>query len=107
MTQTFPGGHDDFIHDVAFDFYGTRCATCSSDRKIKVWGKENHADGEPWVLQSEWSAHLGSVWKVAWAHPEFGQVLASCSFDRTVYVWEEQEGAVTAQQQRKSVTSKR
>ena len=34
--------------------------------------------------------HSGSVWRVTWAHPEFGQVLATCSFDRTVGVWEEQ-----------------
>ena len=34
--------------------------------------------------------HSGSVWRVVWAHPEFGQVLATCSFDRTVAVWEEQ-----------------
>ncbi|RQM14605.1 hypothetical protein B5M09_010958, partial [Aphanomyces astaci] len=25
----------------------------------------------------------------AWGHPEFGQIVASCSFDRTVIVWEE------------------
>ena len=25
--------HDDFIHDVAYDFYGKRMASCSSDRK--------------------------------------------------------------------------
>lgn len=29
--------------------------------------------------------------KVSWAHPEFGQVFASCSIDRTVKIWEEQE----------------
>lgn len=29
--------------------------------------------------------------KVTWAHPEYGQVLASCSFDRTVKIWEESE----------------
>jgi WD40 repeat protein len=29
------------------------------------------------------------VWKVTWAHPEFGQVLATCSFDRSVAIWEE------------------
>ena len=29
------------------------------------------------------------VWKVIWAYPEFGQVLATCSYDRTVAVWEE------------------
>lgn len=33
--------------------------------------------------------HSGSVWRVTWAHPEFGQVLATCSFDRTAAVWEE------------------
>ena len=34
--------------------------------------------------------HSGSVWRVTWAHPEFGQALATCSFDRTVAIWEEQ-----------------
>ena len=33
--------------------------------------------------------HTGSVWRVAWAHPEFGQVIATCSFDRTAVIWEE------------------
>ncbi len=28
--------------------------------------------------------------RVTWAHPEFGEVLATCSFDRTTAVWEEQ-----------------
>lgn len=28
--------------------------------------------------------------KVSWAHPEFGQVLASCSSDRMVHIYEEQ-----------------
>ena len=30
------------------------------------------------------------MWRVTWAHPEFGQVLATCSFDNTAAVWEEQ-----------------
>lgn len=34
-------------------------------------------------------AHSASVWKVTWAHPEFGSVLATCSFDRTAAIWEE------------------
>ena len=36
-------------------------------------------------------AHDSVVLKVSWSHPEFGQALASCSFDRTVKIWEEQE----------------
>lgn len=32
------------------------------------------------------------MWRLSWAHPEFGTVLATCSFDRTVSVWEETIG---------------
>ncbi|XP_069681868.1 nucleoporin SEH1 isoform X1 [Periplaneta americana] len=78
--------HKDLIHDVAYDFYGQRMATCSSDQFVKVWDQDEH---ENWHLTANWKAHSGSVWKVTWAHPEFGQVLATCSFDRTAAVWEE------------------
>ncbi|XP_017781223.1 PREDICTED: nucleoporin seh1 isoform X1 [Nicrophorus vespilloides] len=78
--------HKDLIHDVAYDFYGNRMATCSSDQYVKVW---DQIGNEKWTLTSSWKAHSGSVWKVTWAHPEFGQVLATCSFDRTAAVWEE------------------
>lgn len=30
--------HKDFVHDVSFDYYGKRLATCSSDQKINVCG---------------------------------------------------------------------
>jgi hypothetical protein len=29
-----PGDHKDLIHDVAYDWYGRRLATCSSDQAI-------------------------------------------------------------------------
>uniref|UniRef100_A0A069DSZ2 Putative nucleoporin seh1-a-like protein n=1 Tax=Panstrongylus megistus TaxID=65343 RepID=A0A069DSZ2_9HEMI len=77
--------HRDLIHDVAFDHYGIRMATCSSDQYVKVWDLDNRE----WKQTAMWKAHSGSVWKVAWAHPQFGQVLATCSFDRTAAVWEE------------------
>jgi len=88
IFHKFPTQHDDLIHDISYDFFGKRLATCSSDQKIKVWDQND--DGE-WVLTTEWKAHCGSVWKLAWAHPEFGQIIASCSFDRTVIIWEETE----------------
>lgn len=47
-------------------------------------------------MSASWKAHSGSVWRLSWAHPEFGQVLATCSFDRTVSVWEETVGEKTA-----------
>ena len=40
--------------------------------------------------------HDGPVWQVAWAHPRFGHILASCSYDRQVFVWKEVETNVWA-----------
>ncbi|XP_019870416.1 nucleoporin SEH1 [Aethina tumida] len=85
-AQEINAEHKDLIHDVAYDYYGDRMATCSSDQYVKVW--DQNKDGK-WTLTSSFKAHSGSVWKVTWAHPEFGQVLATCSFDRTAAVWEE------------------
>lgn len=61
-------------------------ATCSSDQYVKIWDSDEHGN---WKLTASWKAHHGSIWKVTWAHPEFGQVIATCSFDRTAAVWEE------------------
>ena len=33
----FQPGHEDLVHDLAYDFFGQRLATCSSDQRIKVW----------------------------------------------------------------------
>jgi protein transport protein SEC13 len=33
------------------------------------------------------SSHEGPVWQVAWAHPKFGTILASASYDARVIIW--------------------
>nr|XP_025861784.1 nucleoporin SEH1 isoform X2 [Vulpes vulpes] len=86
VARSIAADHKDLIHDVSFDFHGRRMATCSSDQSVKVWDKSESGD---WHCTASWKTHSGSVWRVTWAHPEFGQVLASCSFDRTAAVWEE------------------
>ena len=53
---------------------------------MQVW--DLNENGE-WICTSSWKTHSASVWRVAWAHPDFGQVLVTCSFDRTAIVWEE------------------
>lgn len=35
-SHTIFADHKDLIHDVAYDFYGERMATCSSDQYVKV-----------------------------------------------------------------------
>ncbi|KAF5099470.1 hypothetical protein D0Z03_001006 [Geotrichum reessii] len=46
-------------------------------------------DGAVWVLSDSWKAHDSTIVKVVFASPEFGQVIASCSYDATVRVFEE------------------
>lgn len=36
QARTINAEHKDLIHDVAYDFYGRRMATCSSDQSVKV-----------------------------------------------------------------------
>lgn len=93
QAKVIPTEHKDIIHDVSFDFYGRRMATCSSDHTVKIWDLDDNGE---WICTADWRVHSGSVWKVTWAHPEFGQVLATCSFDRTAIVWEEQVGEVSS-----------
>jgi len=92
VSKTIKAGHEDLIHDVAYDFYGKRMATCSSDQHVKIWDQDESGN---WTCSASFKTHNGSVWKVTWAHPEFGQVIATCSFDRTVHVLEEIAGEKT------------
>lgn len=36
------------------------------------------------------SRHEGAVWSVSWAHPKFGTILASCSYDGRILIFREQ-----------------
>ena len=86
--RTFDTGHTDLVHDVAFDFYGKRVASCSSDHLIKVYEPPGEGEGEgapPVTLKG----HQGPVFQVAWAHPQFGTLLASCGYDKRVIVFRE------------------
>ena len=56
IVQPILASHEDSIHDVAYDYYGRRMASCSSDHKIKVWDKDP-GSGE-WKCSAEWKAHL-------------------------------------------------
>eukprot|EP00897_Mesotaenium_endlicherianum_P006748 jgi/Mesen1/6100/ME000031S05368 len=84
-TQTVETGHSDAVHDVQMDYYGKRMATCSSDRTIKLFA----VIGDQQTLLSELTGHDGPVWMVSWAHPKFGSILASSSYDRKVIIWRE------------------
>jgi protein transport protein SEC13 len=88
-------------HDLQVDYYGKRLATCSSDRIIKIFdvgpepGQQTLSaniaghDGPVWQVNTVcacdgWATILRGYRQVAWAHPKFGSILASCSYDRKV-----------------------
>ncbi|KAH9807572.1 WD40-repeat-containing domain protein [Melampsora americana] len=82
--------HEDMIHDAQMDFYGKRLATCSSDRTIKIFDVIDPSAVEPkYQLLDTLRGHDGPVWQVSWAHPKFGSILASCSYDGKIFVWRE------------------
>lgn len=81
--------HDDLVHDAVLDYYGKRLATCSSDKTVKIFGIENN---DQHTLLTTLTGHSGPVWQVGWAHPKFGIILATCSYDGEVFIWKEEAG---------------
>ena len=80
----------DYVHDVSYNFYGDRLALCTSSQTIAVWELTDEKD---WKETSRIeNAHAGPIWRLDWAHPEFGQVIASCSEDRTISIWASSAG---------------
>nr|XP_042092590.1 protein SEC13 homolog isoform X2 [Ovis aries] len=88
VINTVDTSHEDMIHDAQMDYYGTRLATCSSDRSVKIFDVRNGGQ----ILVADLRGHEGPVWQVAWAHPMYGNILASCSYDRKVIIWKEENG---------------
>jgi len=97
-------------HDAQTDFYGTKLATCSSDKSVKIFDVK--PDGHQTFLaellgfihnkpvnlsggvckQACDFSHEGPVWQLSWSHPMYGSLLCSCSYDRRVIVWKESSG---------------
>ncbi|KAF7291993.1 hypothetical protein MIND_01225000 [Mycena indigotica] len=90
QTGLIPNAHADLVTDASYDFYGLQLATCSLDQRIKIWQLDESTGN--WVMEDDWKAHDAAISKLSWAHPEFGIIIASSSFDRTVKIWERVSG---------------
>lgn len=84
-VATIESQHEDMIHDCQFDYYSKKLATCSSDRTIKIFD----VSGDIYHNSATLTGHEGPIWEVCWAHPKFGVLLASCSYDGSVIIHRE------------------
>jgi len=76
------------IHDVQLDYYAKRAAAASGDNTVHIWDVTDGRQQSIAVLRG----HEGPVWKVSWAHPRFGNILATCGYDMKVIIWKEERG---------------
>ena len=96
------------IHDAVLDYYGRRLATCSSDKTIKIFEIEGdqhrltetlkgYDSSTPPNLTSPVTngsrSHDGAVWCISWAHPKYGTILASSSYDGRILIFREQQNS--------------
>ncbi|KAK9458152.1 WD40-repeat-containing domain protein [Dipodascopsis uninucleata] len=82
--SSFVTGHEDLIHDIAYDHYGRLLATCSSDQHIRVFAQNQNGG---WTLLKAFKAHEANIFSLAFSPPQYGVIIASCSEDQTVQIF--------------------
>ncbi|RPA87437.1 WD40 repeat-like protein [Ascobolus immersus RN42] len=101
-----PHKHNDLVHSIAYDYYGTTIATASSDQTVRIFTQaspiiepsdlpqkmeadpDNADPNKEWEFVADWKAHDASILKVQFLHPTFGTALVTTSLDRTLKIWE-------------------
>ncbi|WPG99194.1 nucleoporin seh1 [Acrodontium crateriforme] len=83
----FSHGHQDLVLAVAYNSYGTRMATASSDHRVKVWDR-NDKTGQ-WSVTDVWLAHSAEVTDVKWTGPFVGEYVGSIGEDGLAKIWAE------------------
>ncbi|GAA5861027.1 hypothetical protein JCM1840_003055 [Sporobolomyces johnsonii] len=99
LNTTIPTSHSRTVRNLAFSPTGATLATASFDSTVGIWVQVNEAgvdDGEtpgaPGGDETEWEpvdpleGHESECKSVAWSAD--GRLLASCSRDKSVWVWE-------------------
>ena len=90
--NTIPTGHTKTVRAIAWSPSGTTLATASFDSNIGIWEQEVSRDIGEAPIKGEWECasllegHETECKSVAYSST--GTLLASCSRDKTVWIWE-------------------
>ena len=83
------------VQDIAFDWTGKRAALAINDKTIRIYVRNK----KTWSLECPIKVQGSSVWKLKWARPEHGTILAACSLDHQIrlhfrdkYEWNNMSG---------------
>jgi protein transport protein SEC13 len=86
---TLPGGHSDWVRDVAWSptlLTKSYIASASQDKTVRIWTSVNPSDPSSWTLSK--TLTLDAVlWRVSWSLS--GNILAVSGGDNKVTLWKE------------------
>ncbi|BBN12053.1 nucleoporin SEH1 [Marchantia polymorpha subsp. ruderalis] len=78
------------VEHTCWNASGVKMAAGMSDGSIQIYEPDKGASSD-FLCTSKWKAHEGAVVKLVWGPQEYGDLLACCSRDGTMSVWEEIE----------------
>eukprot|EP00262_Sarcandra_glabra_P015008 TRINITY_DN4540_c0_g1_i1.p1 TRINITY_DN4540_c0_g1~~TRINITY_DN4540_c0_g1_i1.p1 ORF type:complete len:326 (-),score=65.09 TRINITY_DN4540_c0_g1_i1:304-1281(-) len=76
----------------SWNYSGQRLASGSSDGTLAIYDPLEPPSSPSFTCTYKWRAREGSIAKVIWAPPEYGDAVACICVDGTLSLWEELEG---------------
>eukprot|EP00850_Spirogloea_muscicola_P004517 SM000019S05061 [mRNA] locus=s19:698378:702152:+ [translate_table: standard] len=89
-------GHRKSVHSVAWNSTGRKLASGSTDYTANIWHIDPAGSGKTGGAgkEVELRGHTSSVEQVCW-HPSHPDTVATCSFDRSVRLWDARSGKLS------------